>query len=451
MDPATPDDDPAPMFDIGPWLVRRRRALDTGEAVWLEALVDFDLSGDWQEDGRLTCAHWLMEACGIARSTAYEKIKVAHELRRRPVIGVALKAGEISYSAARAIAVLEGTAPETDQALVTVAHEGSVRDLERVIDYYLVLQRQECDGQPRWLRRQGRGVRIKHGLGDRLGSIEAFLTELEIAECERALEAFLDKGAGNDPTGEPAHEADVSHGVDGSARADGSTDDPAGPGDDGSAGPGDTESDGFDTEEDPVDESARADEAVPISWRNRRGDAFMAMVRTAMAHAHDGHAAGADRYMVHAVVDIATEDGAPRTELVDGSPLRPETIDRMCCDASFVGQLFHKGTEPLALGRRSRTWNTAQRRAIAVRDGGRCRFPGCTWRITDVHHLHSWDDGGPTDVANGALACDSHHTLLHKGFRAEGNANQTLTFRRPDGSVLGTSAPPARTPALLMV
>jgi len=46
MDPATPDDDPAPMFDIGPWLVRRRRGLDTGEAAWLDALVDFDLSED---------------------------------------------------------------------------------------------------------------------------------------------------------------------------------------------------------------------------------------------------------------------------------------------------------------------------------------------------------------------------------------------------------------------
>lgn len=175
----------------------------------------------------------------------------------------------------------------------------------------------------------------------------------------------------------------------------------------------------------------------------------MAMVRTAVAHAHDGHAVGADRYMVHAVVDIGARGGATRTELVGGSPLHPETLDRMACDAAVVAQLFRNGTEPLALGRKTRAWNTAQRRAIAVRDGGRCRFPGCSWRITDVHHLHNWNDGGPTDVENGALACDSHHTLLHKGFRAEGNANGTLVFRRPDGSVLGTSAPPARAPALL--
>lgn len=442
MDRETPDDDPAPMFDIGPWLVRCRRTLESREATWLDALVDFDQSEGWKDDGRLSCAHWLMASCKMGRSTAYEKVKVAHELRRRPVIGEALAAGEISYSAARTIAVLEDTVPETDEALVNLAKDGTVRDLDRAIDHYLVLHDQEFAGRPPWLRRRRRGVRICHGLGDRLGSADAALNDVELAEFERGLQMFLDRGAGRSvdesvrADAQPPAAGDGANSVvDESRRADYEPD-----------------PDGLGAVDDPiggVDESARLDEALPISWRERRADAFMAMVRTAMAHAQDGHAAGADRYMVHAVTDIGTYEAGRRTELVDGTPLHEEAMDRIMCDCSVVGQLFLNGTEPLALGRKTRVWNTAQRRAIQVRDGGRCRFPGCTWRITDVHHLHDWDHGGPTDVENGALACDSHHTLLHKGYRAEGNANGALTFRRPDGSVLGTSNPPVRASALL--
>src|SRR5579884_3161849 len=106
MEARMPDDsaeDAAPLTGLGPWLVRRRTALDAGEAVWLEALVDFDRAEGWKADGCFSCAGWLITRCRMGRSTAYEKVSVAHELRRRPVIGEALRAGEISYTAARAI------------------------------------------------------------------------------------------------------------------------------------------------------------------------------------------------------------------------------------------------------------------------------------------------------------------------------------------------------------
>jgi hypothetical protein len=45
-------------------------------------------------------------------------------------------------------------------------------------------------------------------------------------------------------------------------------------------------------------------------------------------------------------------------------------------------------------------------------------------------------------VAGGFLCCDRHHTLLHGGFHAEGDANHELTFFRPDGTVISTSTPP---------
>jgi hypothetical protein len=196
-----------------------------------------------------------------------------------------------------------------------------------------------------------------------------------------------------------------------------------------------------------VDESPRADSEEGVAdvsaWARRRADAFMEMVRTVMAHAQDGHAVGADRYLVHAVTDVANSGagGSGRSELIDGTPLEPSILSRILCDCSIVAHAV-KGHEPLNLGRKTKVWNTAQRRAITVRDGGRCRFVGCGRSRCDIHHLHWWSKGGATDVAGGFLCCDRHHTLLHGGFHAEGDANHELTFFRPDGTVISTSTPP---------
>ena len=49
---------------------------------------------------------------------------------------------------------------------------------------------------------------------------------------------------------------------------------------------------------------------------------------------------------------------------------------------------------------------------------------------------------GPTDIANGALICPRHHALLHNGFTATGDANTTITFYRPNHTILATTTPP---------
>ncbi|MET3806182.1 hypothetical protein ABIB25_003191, partial [Nakamurella sp. UYEF19] len=44
-----------------------------------------------------------------------------------------------------------------------------------------------------------------------------------------------------------------------------------------------------------------------------------------------------------------------------------------------------------------------------------CVFPGCDmpglW--TEKHHIQPWEDGGPSNYANGCLLCRRHHTLIH--------------------------------------
>jgi len=112
------------------------------------------------------------------------------------------------------------------------------------------------------------------------------------------------------------------------------------------------------------------------------------------------------------------------------------------CDCSSVVHLVGDHEEVLALGRKTKQWSRAQRRAIMVRDGGRCRFPGCNNRLTDVHHHRWWIRGGNTDVSNGWLACTRHHTLVHDGLIVvHGEPNATLTFSRPGGIVIGSTRP----------
>jgi hypothetical protein len=354
-------------LEPGEWLVDHRRDLERSEARWLLVLAEFDLQHRWAGEGQLSAAEWLMWRMGMSRATAYEKLRIAHALRRRPVLQEAYCAGRVSYSAVRAMARMENPDREVDEAMVALAEQSSVLTVERAVRFYLLHADQE---RPPPDPESRRGVRVVRGL-DGTTTLQITVTDLEAA-------------GGGDPAEE-------------SARADS------------------------------PEESARADWS-PRVWAQRRADAFMDAVRAALAS--DGHAVGDDRYMVHVV---STVDG---TRLVDGTPLDEGVAARVGCDASVVEHVVGEDGEPLWLGRRRRMWSTAQRRAILVRDGGHCRFPGCSRRIVDVHHVRPWEDGGPTDVGNGILACTRHHTLLHGAFRAVGDANGPLEFRRTDGVLL---------------
>ena len=360
------------------------------------------------------------------------KLRLAHELSRRSVVRDAFANSEISYSAARAICSLDDASSEVDLALVELARSGTVHDVEAAVRYYAALASQDRGGP--YDKPERREIRIwkgHHGLGQ----LRATLTNDELAAVEAMLRAFTAPPGGDDPFPDSPAEADGQ-----SARLDA---EPAA---------------GADVAE-PADQSARAhvegaDLSAELDWRVKygqtRADAFMDAVTVAMAHIGEGHAAGADRYLVHLMAEVADSAGLPGgpAELVDGSALDKEVAARIASDASFITHLVRQGGEPLYLGRKVRDWTTAQRRAITVRDRGRCRFPGCTRGITDIHHVQAWEEGGSTDVANGALLCGRHHSLVHQGYRAVGDANHELSFHRPNGTVLATTAPPASRPSL---
>lgn len=367
-------------FDDGRWLVEHRMEMDRAEAVWLDHLARFDRDGLWALDGQLSCVSWLVWKLNMARSTAFEKLRVAHELRRRPVVADAFKEGRLSYSAVRAITRLERPNPDVDRALVELAESGeaSILDLERVVRSYQLYADQErppSDGVDD--RRQ---VRIRRG-GDGTGQVTVTLDDLELEEFAATFQAFVDlryRAVGESSAGD----ADQTRG-------------------------------------------------------SKRADAFMDLLRTALAHADQGRAAGDDRYMVH----LLHRDGTSGATLLDGTPLDAATGSIVCCDASSVAHTVTEGGEPLSLGRKTREWSSAQRRAITVRDGGCCRFVGCGFSFDDIHHLEWWEKGGSTDIDNGIGLCRRHHRLIHAGFSVEGDPNGELRFHRRDGSYIDSTYP----------
>ncbi|UOV99855.1 HNH endonuclease signature motif containing protein [Agrococcus sp. SCSIO52902] len=88
----------------------------------------------------------------------------------------------------------------------------------------------------------------------------------------------------------------------------------------------------------------------------------------------------------------------------------------MLCDGRIQSAVTGADGLPLHLGRADRLFSRAQRRALAIRDGG-CRAPGCTFPVgwTEAHHIVPWEEGGPTDLDNGILLCSHHHHEVHRG------------------------------------
>ncbi|MCW4352146.1 HNH endonuclease [Hoyosella sp. YIM 151337] len=96
------------------------------------------------------------------------------------------------------------------------------------------------------------------------------------------------------------------------------------------------------------------------------------------------------------------------------SPIPAGLARRLACDAKIIPAVLGARSEILDLGRAERTSPPGLRRALNLRDKG-CVFPGCTrpHRWCHAHHLKYWSRGGATSLANMALLCTYHHTLVH--------------------------------------
>lgn len=124
---------------------------------------------------------------------------------------------------------------------------------------------------------------------------------------------------------------------------------------------------------------------------------------------------GGERPQVVVTVSLPVLQGLiGSASLALGGPVNAEVARRIACDAQVIPVVLGARSEPLDIGRTSRTVSTAIRRAVTLRDGG-CAFPGCAVpaRWCEIHHVTHWAHGGPTSLANCVALCGRHHHLIH--------------------------------------
>ena len=184
-----------------------------------------------------------------------------------------------------------------------------------------------------------------------------------------------------------------------------------------------------------VDDSS----AEESSTAQRRADADMALIRAGRASLDKpGHV---DRFTLHVVADLdRAARRVGRARLIDGTPIAIETLRRIACDCGIVRHLMKAAA--------SRSTSAPARPFGRHAAAG---HPGSGPRALPVAGLSSTDlrlpprrpprrrrgDGGVQRMS----ALPRHHTCTHEGgFGVSGEANGTLTFVRPDGTILGRTA-----------
>ena len=92
-------------------------------------------------------------------------------------------------------------------------------------------------------------------------------------------------------------------------------------------------------------------------------------------------------------------------------------------------------------GRKTRTIPGSMKRALVAGDAG-CRFPGCTRKRVDGHHVKHWADGGETSLDNLLCLCRRHHRYVHEyGFEIARAENGAPQFLDPSGIVIPAAGP----------
>lgn len=200
---------------------------------------------------------------------------------------------------------------------------------------------------------------------------------------------------------------------------------------------------------DPAGLSGDADDRTP---RQRRHDAIGALARHYLDGAVSLPAVNSERPRVVVTINAADLLGADadagvaasrRARLDSGLPVSLDTAQRLACDAQLLPVVVDETGDVLRLGRTTRVWTVAQRRAAWIRDEGRCAFPRCRRPPVDLHHLRWWSNGGSTDLDNAAWLCSFHHWLVHeRRWTVCRDPKRAYVFTAPDGREFRTRPPP---------
>jgi len=172
-----------------------------------------------------------------------------------------------------------------------------------------------------------------------------------------------------------------------------------------------------------------------LPWEARRAQALIEVVSDGAAVTTPSR----ERPLVHITVPLADLE-AGQGGTINGRPIAEATVRRMLCDGAVVGVVVDASGKPVAMGNKARVPSTKVQRAVDVRDGKRCTYPGCGRPAEETHHVLHWVDGHRTEVDLLTSQCVTTTGLITA-------AGSTSTSTRPPGRFVSpapTAVPSSR-------
>ncbi|MGH9026200.1 MAG: DUF222 domain-containing protein [Acidimicrobiia bacterium] len=350
------------------------------EAERVRRLAAFDRRGGYADEGSVSTASWLVARSYLAPGAAKQRVELSRRLEKLPKVAEAFAAGSLGYGQVRVVCdatkdLDEEFVVEVQEHLVEESRRCEPRKLERRLTHW----RHRGDAAREVERARRQHARRELKIAPKAGGMFGVQGDLDAEGGATVLTALDALSAPNPSNGEARTPA------------------------------------------------------------QRRADALVELARRAL-DTGELPDRGGERPHVGVVVSLETAvgaPGAPGADLEWGGVLTGEAARRLLCDCKVHRVITDSRSEPLDVGRASRTAPAALRRALVVRDRG-CVFPGCdrppAW--CDVHHLVHWTKGGPTCRDNCVLLCSSHHRMVHEGGWDLRRARDGRILVRPPAYVL---------------
>jgi hypothetical protein len=409
--------------------------INASNSRFLKVIAEFNRRKAWTGAGIRSFAFWLNWKCGIGMGAAREKVRVAIALDGLPKINSAFPKGQLSFSKVRAMTRVATT--ENESNLLNIAKYGTAQHMDKLVGAFRKVSRYEDftgAAAQKVMGQQHESILVDESEVDK--KRDQGLYESRAVSCFQddegmwIIKAKLPAEQGGllvkllDELGSrlatPEKKVEIKKDEDVEIKA-------------GQASNKKFEKNSAGT----FSEYKKDDEPKEtlleenrLTFTQRRADALVALSENFLATAGDANNGGAFATLkAHERCQLVlhvhhtngntpgqASNGSGLQDNLDGRWLLPDAARRLACDAGLLLVEQDAVGNVLNVGRRSRIIPAAMFRALKIRDGGCCQFPGCcASRYVEGHHIIHWADGGETRLDNLVTLCSYHHRELRRG------------------------------------
>ena len=361
-------------------------------------IAEYDRRQGWAEWGCRSAAHWLSWKCGVGTHAAREKLRVGHALAELPLIRGAFEVGELSYSQVRAITRVAG--PHNEAALVDIARASTAQQLERLVAATAQAER-IWDAGFAAAQLAERSFVPGFDYDNAMYTAKLKLTPDDGRLLTNALQLAAKqlKAERGDQSPHTTPEQLLADALVALASSFLATN---------------------------LSEGTGTDDYRSVVFTDE----------TVLNPTDDCHCSRhSDADNDDCAADSRPAREAPRAHLEGGATLSAETIRRIWCDTTVTRLELRDGVI-VEINEPTRNISASLRRALGLRDS-HCRFPGCSAKRVDAHHIRYRNHKGPTTVENLLSLCRYHHKLVHEGgYTISRSTHGELQFHDPRGRQL---------------